>query len=103
DTAAGHLALALQAERLVFLTDVEGVLDSSGRLISRLTIREAGGLIASGTAAGGMIPKLEACIKALERVSIARIVDGRAPGALLNALSDDGAGTWLAAQVTGRV
>ncbi len=103
DTAAGHLASALQAERLVFLTDVEGVLDSSGRLISRLTIREAGGLIASGTAAGGMIPKLEACINALESVPVARIVDGRAPGALLNALGEDGAGTWLAAQVTGRV
>jgi acetylglutamate kinase len=93
DTAAGHLALALQAERLVFLTDVEGVLDSSGRLIARLTIKEASGLIASGTAAGGMIPKLEACITALESVPAARILDGRIPGALLNALGDDGAGT----------
>ena len=103
DTAAGHLARALEAERLVFLTDVEGVLDSSGRLISRLTIREATGLLASGTAGGGMIPKLEACIKALERVPVARIVDGRAPGALLNALEESGAGTWLAAPVAGRV
>ena len=95
DTAAGHLAWAVGAEKLVFLTDVEGVLDSSRRLISRVTAREARGLIASGTAAGGMIPKLEACIKALERVPVARIVDGRSPGALLDAIGEDGGGTWL--------
>ena len=95
DTAAGFLAAALNAERLVFLTDVEGVLDSSGRLMSRLSVREVQGLIASGTAAGGMIPKLEACITALERVPVARIVDGRAPMALLGALSEDGGGTWV--------
>ena len=95
DTAAGHVAWALGAERLVFLTDVEGVLDSSRRLISRLTARGARGLIASGAAGGGMIPKLEACIKALERVSVARIVDGRSPHALLEAIGDRGGGTWL--------
>ena len=95
DTAAGHLAWALGAERLVFLTDVEGVLDSSRRLIPRLTSGEARGLIASGTADGGMIPKLEACIKALERVPEARIVDGRSSQALLNAVGDGGGGTWL--------
>ena len=95
DTAAGHLAWALDAEKLVFLTDVEGVLDSSRRLIPRLTSSEARVLIASGTADGGMIPKLEACIKALERVPEARIVDGRSPKALLNAIGGNGGGTWL--------
>lgn len=95
DTAAGHLAWALDAEKLVFLTDVEGVLDSSGRLVLRLGAREARSLINSGTAKEGMIPKLEACIKALERVAEARIVDGRSPQALLHAISGNGGGTWL--------
>ena len=94
DTVAGHLAWALDADKLVFLTDVDGVLDSSRRLISRMTVREARGLIASGTADGGMIPKLEACIKALERVTVARIVNGRSAHALLNAV-DGHDGTWL--------
>ena len=95
DTAAGYLAWALEAGKLIFLTDVEGVLDSSRRLIPRLTVREARSLLASGIAAGGMIPKLEACIRALERVPVAHIVDGRTPGALLNAIEDGGAGTRL--------
>ena len=79
DTAAGHLAWALQAQRLIFLTDVEGVLDSSRRLITRLTPREVQGLLTSGAADGGMIPKLEACVKALQRVQTAQIIDGRLP------------------------
>lgn len=95
DTAAGHLAWALEAEQLVFLTDVEGVLDSSGRLITRLTIREAKGLLTSGTASGGMIPKLNACIHALERTGKASIVDGRKEGALISAVNGDGTGTQL--------
>ena len=95
DTAAGYLAWALGAEKLVFLTDVEGVLDSSGRLILRLTSREARGLMTSGAAKGGMIPKLEACIKALEQVAEARIIDGRSPQALLLAIDGKGGGTWL--------
>lgn len=103
DTAAGHLAWALNAERLVFLTDVEGVHDSSKRLIARLTSREARGLISSGAADGGMIPKLEACIKALERVPVTRIVDGRTPQALLHAINDDGGGTWLIGAAQERV
>ena len=97
DTAAGHLAWALGAERLVFLTDVEGVMDSDKRVIPRLSVRGAKSLIAAGTAGGGMIPKLEACIKALERVRAARILDGRAPGALLRALGDGNEGTWVVA------
>lgn len=95
DTAAGHLAWALEAEQLVFLTDVEGVLDSSGRLIPRLTIREAKGLLISGAASGGMIPKLSACIHALEQTEKASIVDGRKAGALISAVNGDGTGTRL--------
>ena len=95
DTAAGHLAWALEAEQLIFLTDVEGVLDSSGRLIPRLTIREARGLLTSGAASGGMIPKLNACIHALERAGTASIVDARKVGALISAVNGDQAGTQL--------
>jgi acetylglutamate kinase len=95
DTAAGHLAWALEAEQLIFLTDVKGVLDSSGRLIPRLTIREAKGLLISGAASGGMIPKLNACIHALERTEKSSIVDGRKVGALISAVNGDETGTQL--------
>lgn len=93
DTAAGEIAAAISAERLVFMTDVEGVLDSSRRLIPRLTARQANGLIRSNVAAGGMIPKLEACLTALESGSVAQIVDGRKPGALMDLLSNQSFGT----------
>ncbi|MBI4202001.1 MAG: acetylglutamate kinase [Chloroflexi bacterium] len=95
DTAAGHLAAALGAHRLVFLTDVEGVMDGDKRVISRMQLRSARDLIAAGTAAGGMIPKLEACVTALGRVPAARILDGRSPGALLRAMGDGTEGTWI--------
>lgn len=86
DTAAGAVAAALPAEQLVFMTDVQGVLDGQGRLIGRLTAAEAGALIASGTASGGMIPKLEACLQAAAAGTDARIIDGREPHALLTLL-----------------
>lgn len=93
DTAAGAIAAALRAERLVFMTDVEGVLDGDRRCISRLTPTEAGALIASGTASGGMIPKLEACLQAAAAGADARIIDGRQPHALLTLLEDQELGT----------
>ncbi len=93
DTAAGRIAAALDADRLVFLTDVAGVMDSSRRVIPRLTERQAHSLMSSDVVAGGMIPKLEACVTALERVGHARIVDGRRPGALLDSLSGRPVGT----------
>ena len=93
DTAAGRIAASLDADRLVFLTDVEGVLDSSRRLIPRLTERQAHSLISSDVVAGGMVPKLEACLDALENVEYAQIVDGRKPEALLDSLSAMPAGT----------
>ena len=93
DTAAGEIAAALGANRLVFLTDVDGVLDAGHRLIPRLTRRQAEGLLRSRVVDGGMIPKLEACLTALRGDCIARIVDGRRSGALLDAVSDKPQGT----------
>ena len=95
DTAAGYLAEAISAEKLIFLTDVKGVMNSSKDLIPQLTTVEARNLINSGVAKGGMIPKLEACIKALERVSMACIADGRAEGALIRAFEGRLGGTWV--------
>ena len=77
----------------MILTDVEGVMDTSRRVIPRLTERQARGLMHSSIAAGGMIPKLEACLTALKEGSIAQIIDGRRPGALLDTLSGKAAGT----------
>ena len=93
DTAAGEIAAAIGAERLVLLTDVEGVLDSSHRLIPRLTRRQAKGLMRSRVVAGGMAPKIGACLKALERVRVTHIIDGRRPHALRDALSGEALGT----------
>ena len=90
DLAAGEMAAALGADRLVMLTDVPGVMDSSRRLIPRLTERQARGLVESKIAAGGMIPKLEACITALGSVPMAHIVDGRRPHVLLEGVGDGG-------------
>ena len=95
DTAAGEIAVALDAERLVFLTDVEGVLDSSKRLIPRITPRQTRGLVDSGVVAGGMVPKVEACLRALEKVSFAQIIDGRRPGALGDSLEGKALGSRI--------
>ena len=95
DTVAGEMAAALDVERLVMLTDVEGVLDSSRRLIPRLTRRHARRLVGSNVIAGGMVPKIGACLRALESVSSAHIVDGRRAGALVEALEDADVGTRL--------
>jgi acetylglutamate kinase len=84
DTAAGAIAAALAAEKLVFMTDVDGIHDSMGRVIPKLDLAGAQALLTSGTASGGMIPKIEASIRALNPVSIVRIIDGARPHALLN-------------------
>ena len=95
DTATGDIALALKASRLVFLTDVEGVMDTSGRVMPRLSQREVRLLLASGVASGGMIPKLKACLRALEAVPASDIVDGRKPHSLLDCLADKPLGTRI--------
>jgi len=82
DTAAGEVALALHAERLVFLTDVPGVMDASGAVLSSVSPGEARELIEDGTVSGGMIPKLEAGLRAAADGVLAAIGDGREPGAL---------------------
>ena len=95
DTAAGHLARALSASRLVFLTDVEGVLDASRRVIPHLPPARARAMVERGIATGGMIPKLQACLTALDRVPVAHIVDGRRPHALLECLAGREMGTRI--------
>jgi acetylglutamate kinase len=98
DEAAGALARALQAEKLMLLTDVEGVRDGSGELMSQLSVEEARKHIAEGTIREGMIPKVECCIDALAGgVSRTHIVDGRVLHAvLLEIFTDDaGVGTLL--------
>ena len=86
DTAAAELAVALRADRLVFLSDVPGICHTDGSLIPRLKVEEARGLIASSVITRGMIPKAEACFRALEAVASAQIVDGRRSHALLQEL-----------------
>ncbi|MDD7910110.1 acetylglutamate kinase [Pseudovibrio exalbescens] len=97
DTFAGAVAGSLQAKRLLFLTDVPGVLDKDGKLIKQLTAAGARALIADGTISGGMIPKVETCMEALERgVEGVVIVDGKVPHAvLLELFTDHGAGTLI--------
>ncbi len=90
DTVAGNIAAALGARRLVFLTDVEGVRGGDGQRIPRLSEGEARSLIADGTIAGGMIPKVDACLHALGLGVEVQIVDGRVDGALTKL---EGAGT----------
>ena len=95
DTFAGAIAGALKAKRLLLLTDVAGVFDKSRKLIKELTADEARRLIADGTISGGMIPKVETCIEALERgVEAVVILDGKVPHAvLLELFTEHGAGT----------
>ena len=106
DTVAGELAYALGARRLIFLTDVEGIMDGNGRVIQRLDRRTANLLSNSGVIQGGMIPKLEACLRALEpqvaaeilenlEPPVAHVVDGRRPQALLDCVRGESIGTTI--------
>lgn len=97
DTAAGAIAAALKAERLLLLTDVSGVLDQDGKLIERLSLRNAQALIKKGIAKGGMIPKLETSMDAIRNgVGAVAILDGRVPNAVLMELFTElGAGTLV--------
>ncbi|HEX8828311.1 MAG TPA: acetylglutamate kinase [Xanthobacteraceae bacterium] len=95
DTFAGAIAGALKAKRLLLLTDVAGVFDKSKKLIKELSLEDARRLIADGTISGGMIPKVETCINALEQgVEAVVILDGKVPHAvLLELFTELGAGT----------
>jgi acetylglutamate kinase len=100
DTAAGAIAAAVGARRLLMLTDVKGVLDANGTLVEEMMAGEAHSGIADGTISGGMIPKVETCLKAVENgVEAAVILDGRVPHAiLLELFTPHGAGTLIRAR-----
>ena len=95
DTVAGEIASTINADRLVMLTDVEGVMDSSRRLIPKITRRQALALISSNIVDGGMTPKIAACLKALDHVSSTHIVDGRKADVLHDVLAGKLLGTVL--------
>lgn len=97
DTFAGAIAGALGASRVLFLTDVQGVLDANKNLIRELSREQAERLIADGTISGGMIPKVETCLEALDRgVEAAVILNGKVPHAvLLELFTEHGAGTLI--------
>ena len=100
DTAAAYLAGALGAERLIMMTDISGILmdkDDPSTLIPRITVSEAKKLYADGVISGGMIPKVDCCIEALEHgVNNVVIMDGRIPHSILmELLTDEGAGTMV--------
>ena len=100
DTAAAHIAGALHAERLIMMTDVAGILrdkDDPASLISAVTVDEAMDLCAEGIVSGGMIPKVDCCIEAIQKgVQNVIIMDGRVPHSILmEILTDEGAGTMV--------
>ena len=102
DTAAAYIAGALGAERLIMMTDIAGVLenkDDPSTLIPHITVDEAKGLYESGVISGGMIPKVDCCIEAIEHgVKNVVIMDGRIPHSILmELLTDEGAGTMVTA------
>ncbi|MFN8559783.1 MAG: acetylglutamate kinase [Dehalococcoidia bacterium] len=95
DTVAGEVAAALSARRLIFLTDVPGVKGDDGAVRGRLSAADAEALVRAGTVGGGMIPKVEACLRAATAGAEALIIDGREPHALLAAVRGAGAGTLV--------
>jgi acetylglutamate kinase len=95
DPVAGDIAAALGASRLIFLTDVSGISDGSGKVVSSLSTLQAEAMIASGEISGGMIPKIEACRRALKAGSVIRIIDGRKPHALLGEIEGAQGGTTV--------
>jgi acetylglutamate kinase len=97
DTVAGKIAESISARKLILLTDIEGVLDKSGNLISSLTVKEAEELLELGIIKGGMIPKVRCCISAIKNgVKKAHIIDGRKEHALLlEIFTDQGIGTEI--------
>ncbi|HYA00576.1 MAG TPA: acetylglutamate kinase [Candidatus Binatia bacterium] len=96
DTVAAELAVALRASKLILLTDVEGVRDQDGALISQLDRARADQLISGGAVNGGMIPKVRAALRALDAVEASHIIDGRVSHALLlELLTERGVGTMV--------
>lgn len=97
DTVAGEVARALKADSLVFLTDVEGLLDAAHALVPELTPQHAAELREGGVLAGGMIPKVEACFRAAEAGVAATMADGTVPGMLRRVAAGERVGTRIVA------
>ena len=97
DTVAGAIASALSAAKLIMMTDVEGLMDAAGQLVPRLTTAEAKKMLAGGSISGGMIPKVETCINAIQgETEAAHILDGRVPHVLLlEVFTEHGVGTMI--------
>jgi acetylglutamate kinase len=95
DPFAGEIAAAVHAEKLVFLTSTAGVCDSNGNVITSISAEEAAKLIDSGTITGGMIPKVNACVRALTGDAITRIIDGRKAHALVEEIEKNAGGTTI--------
>ncbi len=96
DLGAGELAAAIRAEKLIFLTDVVGICDKEGQLISELHTDQIPDLVDKGVITGGMLPKVEAAARALERVKRVHIIDGRVEHALVREMfTDRGVGTMV--------
>jgi len=95
DIFASEIAAAVGAEQLIFLTDVPGICDRSGSLLSKLSVREAEELVTSGVASGGMIPKIRGCIRVVNTASATCIIDGRQPHALRQQIEGHGGGTTI--------
>jgi len=95
DTAAGEISAALHADHMIFLTDVSGVLDSTRRLIPRLTLRQAEKIMHSSVVAGGMVPKIEACLTSIKGGGKSFIADGRKPNTLQDIIDGKSNGTRI--------
>ncbi len=95
DDVAAEVAIAIEATSLIYLTDVPGILDSNGRVISRVAARDVEPLISGGTIRGGMIPKSRACMRASRHMPQTRIIDGTAPHALLREGDSEPGGTTI--------
>jgi len=96
DTVAGEVARAIGAEKFVLFTDVPGVLDESSNVIPELTRDDVERMLSDGTISGGMIPKIQACLRALETVPRVHVLDGRVPHSLIRELfTREGVGTML--------
>jgi len=96
DTAAGQIAVSLEADKLIFLTNVSGIYDKSNKVIGKLNPESAKELIASGIASGGMDAKIESCLIAVYTVGATRIIDGRLPHVLIKEIDGKGDGTTIA-------
>jgi acetylglutamate kinase len=95
DPIAGEISAAIKAKKFICLTDVDGIKDSSGRTIPLITRAEAEGMVSSGVISGGMIPKINACLRALDAGAVARIINGKNPHALLAEVNGGDGGTTI--------